>query len=291
MYRNYYPSVILKSIKHYPIHKISLPSGSVDVSTTDDKVVCEEPLEVWVALPQVQPTLLFTTMRTPGDDFNLVKGWLFSSGAINRLEHIHSITHTGVGRLKQQATNRVVVTLTVNIDISVYQRAELMNSACGVCGQQSIENLLEKLPTQSSPAPSSLKLSAQQVIVLTESLVQQQPLFAQTGGNHGAALFDKEAKVIDTREDVGRHNALDKLIGANLASLLEQDKTLVGLVLSGRVSFELVQKCAMADLSYIVALGAPSSLAIDLAKDCDICLIGFVKAKGFNCYAGWDRLL
>ncbi|MBU3003769.1 formate dehydrogenase accessory sulfurtransferase FdhD [Paraglaciecola arctica] len=266
-------------------------------------MVVEEPLEIWFSgysrsssgsHSKTSPKLLFTTMRTPGDDINLVKGWLYSSGAIQDFSKIESITHTGSGRLKSQATNRVQINLAAeaHIDLSDYQRAEVMNSACGVCGQQSIENILDKLPqTSATDIPLPL-LPVSAVGLLTQQLRDKQVLFEQTGGNHGAGLFNQEIQLVDVREDVGRHNAFDKLIGANLhrkATGRHEIESVLGVVLSSRASFDLVQKAAMVNIRYIIALGAPSSLAIDLAKDCDICLLGFVKTSDakikFNVYS------
>lgn len=233
-------------------------------------------------------------MRTPGDDISLVKGWLYSTGAIQDFSEIESITHTGSGRLKSQTTNRVQINLAAeaHIDLLEYQRVEVMNSACGVCGQQSIENILDKLPQiPASDIPLPL-LPISAVGLLTQQLRDKQVLFEQTGGNHGAALFNQEIQLVDVREDVGRHIAFDKLIGANLhrmATGRHEIESVLGVVLSSRASFDLVQKAAMVKIRYIIALGAPSSLAIDLAKDCDICLLGFVKTSDariqFNVYS------
>jgi FdhD protein len=238
-------------------------------------------------------------MRTPGDDLNLVKGWLYSSGAIQDFTKIESITHTGAGRLKSQSTNRVQVNLAagVNIDLAAYQRVEVMNSACGVCGQQSIETILEKLPQAPTRNPKTPLLPISAIGLLTQQLRTNQQLFEQTGGNHGVALFDQSMQIVDVREDVGRHNAFDKLIGANLPLLAVENhdaESILGVVLSSRASFELVQKAAMVNIRYIIALGAPSSLAIDLANDCDICLLGFVKTSSdsieFNVYSSQHLL-
>jgi FdhD protein len=278
----------LQYIKHYSVVKI-IHSNQLDTVLEriecDDVVVTEEPLEIWLSThPKTTPELLFTTMRTPGDDLNLVKGWLYSSGAIDDITMVVSIHHTGAGRLKSQTTNRVQVNLAAgaNIDFAAYQRVEVMNSACGICGQQSIENILEKLPQALSIfTPAFLPISAIQT--LTQQLRDNQVIFGQTGGVHGVALFDQRLEVLDVREDLGRHNAFDKLIGANMCMLAvdnNENETTLGVVLSSRASFELLQKAAMVNIRYIIAMGAPSSLAIDLAKDCDICLIGFVKFSG-----------
>jgi FdhD protein len=297
----------LRSIKQHSVVKIS---HSSEVNTPaerlecNDVVVTEEPLEIWLSVhPNTPPELLFTTMRTPGDNLNLVKGWLYSSGAIQDTTKIMSITHTGTGRLKAQSTKRVQVNLDAgaNFDLAAYQRVEVMSSACGVCGQQSIENILDKLP-QGLPRDTQTSLLAITAIhSLTQQLRDKQVIFGQTGGNHGVALFDvseladlsdQGLKMLDVREDVGRHNAFDKLIGANIKMLAADSYPTVlnsGVVLSSRASFELVQKAAMVNIRYIVAMGAPSSLAIDLAKDCDICLLGFVKSSQsstvFNVYS------
>lgn len=294
----------MRSIKHYPVVKIS-HSNEQDVTLKrnecNDLVVIEEPLEIWLSsysgsssYSKASPELLFTTMRTPGDDLNLVRGWLYSSGAIPDASMIESITHTGTGRLKSQFTNRVQVNLAAgsNIDLAKYQRVEVINSACGVCGQQSIETTLDILPqalTRDSPTPL---LPSSAIQLLIRQLRDKQLLFEQTGGTHGVALFDESMQIVDVREDVGRHNAFDKLIGANmhrLAAGSNEFESILGVILSSRASFELLQKAAMVNIRYIIALGAPSSLAIDLANDCDICLLGFVKTTGvsteFNVYS------
>jgi FdhD protein len=292
----------LQSIKQYSVVKISHSSElntPAERLECNDVVVTEEPLEIWLSVhPNTPPELLFTTMRTPGDDLNLVKGWLYSSGAIQDTTKIMFITHKGTGRLKAQSTNRVQVNLdaSANFDLAAYQRVEVMNLACGVCGQQSIENILDKLP-QGLPRDTQTSLLAITAIhSLTQQLRDKQVIFGQTGGNHGVALFDiselpelpaQGSQILDVREDVGRHNAFDKLIGANMKMLAADSDTTefdLGVVLSSRASFELVQKAAMVNIRYIVAMGAPSSLAIDLAKDCDICLLGFVKSSQSSLY-------
>lgn len=298
----------MKSIKQYSLLKIAYSSESATTPQwieCNDVVVCEEPLEIWVSdHPKASPKLLFTTMRTPGDDLNLVRGWLHSSGAIQDPNYITSITHTGTGRLKSESTNRVQVNLaaTANIDIAAYQRLEVMNSACGVCGQQSIENLLDKIPQVSTARIEAPKLPIAAIHSLTGQLRSQQRIFAETGGSHGVALFDQELQILDVREDVGRHNAFDKLIGANMhrfAANRRATESILGVVISSRASFELLQKAAMVNIRYVIAMGAPSSLAIDLANDCDICLLGFVKSSQssmefsieFNVYSNQQMLV
>ena len=294
----------MQSIKQYSVVKISQSckqGATPEQVECNDVVVTEEPLEIWLSADPKSPAeLLFTTMRTPGDDLNLVRGWLYSSGAIQDTTKIVSINHTGTGRLKSQPTNRVKVNLAAgaNMDLAAYQRGEVMNSACGLCGQQSIENILDKLPQAISRDTQAPFLPIQVIDSLTQQLRDKQLIFNQTGGNHGVALFDQRLQVLDVREDVGRHNAFDKLIGANinmLAADSSSHESILGVVLSSRASFELVQKAAMVNIRYIIAMGAPSSLAIDLAKDCDICLLGFVKSSGdsidFNVYSNPHMLV
>ncbi|WP_289028029.1 formate dehydrogenase accessory sulfurtransferase FdhD [uncultured Paraglaciecola sp.] len=282
----------MKPVKHYSIDKISLSNASeysVASKSRTDYIVVEEPLEVWFCyhINHAPPAeLLYTTMRTPGDDINLVLGWLFCSGIIQNLSDVYSINHTGTGRLKRHTTNRIMVTFSKRVDVSQFKRADVANSACGVCGEQSIEKLLEKLPKKANSATKQNSITVQSVSKLVSGLGERQSIFEQTGGNHGVALFDYQAHILDVREDVGRHNALDKLIGANLSMITKSNHNLAGVVLSGRVGFEMVQKAAMAGLHYIIALGAPSSLAIDLAEDCDICLFGFMKPEHCNLYTG-----
>lgn len=264
------------------------------ITQCEDDIVSEEPLEIWLkqqTSPATKPERLLITMRSPGDDINMVRGWLHTSGLLDCSSDIQSVVHTGTAHLKQGTSNQVLVTLmpTLHINVSQHQRLEYVNSSCGVCGQQSIETLLEKLP-KSEKLVKPL-ITPQRILHLANALREKQMVFAQTGGNHGVGLFLAEPQnpntphLLDVREDVGRHNALDKLIGANLSLLLTEKQNFYGVVLSGRVSFELVQKAAMANVSLIIAIGAPSSLAISLAIECDICIIGFVKEGSFNAYS------
>jgi FdhD protein len=265
-----------------------------------DHIISEEPLEIWLkslSFEAKPASLLLTLMRTPGDDLNLVTGWLYTSGIIESLASIHSINHTGQGRLKNATTNQILVTLVAGavVDITQQQRQEYVNSACGVCGQQSIEQLLsrlERVRATTSQAASPLSLAT--VTQIAAKLSAQQPLFQQTGGNHGVALFNAQQNIIDVREDVGRHNALDKLIGANAQTLLHDNTVTetapMGVILSGRVGFEMIQKAAMANIRYVLAFGAPSSLAIELALETDIALLGFIKNRGFNVYCNRQLL-
>lgn len=270
----------------------------------DDNIITEEPLEIWLQLLAASPTQasvltakpLLILMRTPGDDINLVTGWLLTSGTIDNLSQIKAIHHSGLDRVKQGSSNRVLVTLSaeVKLDLAGLNRQEYASSACGVCGQQSIETILLRLEQkQQAQRQDYSSLKVEFIGVLMTQFSQALPLFAQTGGNHGVALFNQLTGIVDVREDVGRHNALDKLIGANAELLLSANERNhgLGVILSGRVGFEMIQKAAMANINYVLALGAPSTLAIELAKEADIVLVGFIKAQRLNVYCGQQRLV
>ncbi|MBU2880058.1 formate dehydrogenase accessory sulfurtransferase FdhD [Aliiglaciecola lipolytica] len=255
-----------------------------------DWIACEQPLEIWLKFyktpNQTEKLYLHSTMRTPGDDIHLVKGWLLSIDLVS-LNDIFSIEHTGTDRLKENHSNRILITLKpgVSVELSKYKANPLSVSSCGVCGQQNIDKLLENL----SPIDEQnrVSLAAKSICDLPNNLRLQQPVFFRTGGVHAAALLDHKGSLVGTSEDIGRHNALDKLIGKHLALLPGQ----YAVLLSGRVSFEMVQKSARAGISMIIAVGAPTSLAVDLCKELDIALIGFIKATQFNLYHGERQLI
>lgn len=255
----------------------------------DDLVAVEEPLEIWLKVfetgQQANVYHLSTTMRTPGNDIELVRGWIHANNLV--ASHlIHSISYTGTEALKNNASNKVLVTLEpgITLDVDKMRRAQYASSSCGVCGQQSIEWMMEDIPC--IRIENRMIISTQQLVDLPQALNDKQPFFNLTGGMHGVALIDENAQVIDAFEDVGRHNAMDKLIGANLLRLPGK----YGVLLSGRVSFEMVHKAARAGISLIIAIGAPSSLAIDLCEQADIALVGFLKPNQFNIYCGDSQI-
>tara|TARA_R110002012_G_scaffold137213_2_gene292008 strand:+ start:350 stop:1360 length:1011 start_codon:yes stop_codon:yes gene_type:complete len=289
--------------------------SSVGRFVIDDTIASEEPLEIWLKHPLKQrgnASLLLTTMRSPGDDIALVIGWLHTSGLLANSADIQSVTHTGSERIKGNEANQILVTLHPQSDFDITsaqsqsgRHIEYVNSGCGVCGQRSIDVLLDKIPQRDTPNNASL--FSNEVLSLADALRQQQTAFAATGGSHGAGLFvltehanlnapqTGANKLIDVHEDIGRHNALDKLIGANLPMLLvgnaPKKPKEYGVVISSRISFDLVQKAAMANIGMILAMGAPSSLAIELAKECDICLVGFISQKRINVYTCDHRIV
>ncbi|UAA38571.1 formate dehydrogenase accessory sulfurtransferase FdhD [Paraneptunicella aestuarii] len=271
------------------IQQLKQPSQQETWQQKSDWVAVEEPLEIWVKFAQSQdkPFPLTVTMRTPGDDLDLVKGWLLSTASIS-VNDIVDIRHTGTETLKSGQSNRVIVTLkdAVQDKIAQLARSEIISSSCGVCGFKQIENLMDELHQSQRKANCRINLNPisldnDQIFALTHHLKENQPLFAATGGVHGVGLFDATGKLLDVREDVGRHNAMDKLIGAHYEKFSSSS---YGVVLSGRVSFDMVQKAVKASIVMIVAIGAPSSLAIELAKEADISLYGFINSNKINRY-------
>jgi FdhD protein len=260
---------------------VGLPSAQVDV------LAVEEPLEIRLhgetAGLAVRKTVS-VTMRTPGHDVELAVGFLFGEGMVRARADIAGVVHCGGG-----AGNVVRVQLAPGADVDVgrLERHFYTTSSCGVCGKTSIEAL--HVASQYALRPGEPVVAASLVHTLPQRLRAAQAVFEQTGGLHASALFDVEGRLHALREDVGRHNALDKVIGAEfLAGRLPASDRV--LVVSGRASFELVQKAVMAGVSVLVAVGAPSSLAVDLAARAGMTLIGFAREERFNVYAGAERV-
>ena len=244
-------------------------------STAEDVVAIEEPLEI-----RIGDKPLSVTMRTPGDDFALAAGFLVSESVITGPEAIESIRHWG-------SPNVVRVSLSdgVRVDFQRLQRHFYSTASCGVCGKTSID----ALRMQAKPLESTLQITAATLSALSPIVQQHQETFAATGGLHAAALFAPDGRLISIREDVGRHNAVDKVIGGEF---LERRWPLADRILfvSGRTSFEIVQKAVMARVAIIAAISAPSSLAVDLAREMNITLAGFVRGERFNVYSGPERI-
>ena len=252
----------------------------------EDLVSIEEPLEISLKYKEEDKWIeqnLSITMRTPGNDKDLVRGFLFNEQIIKSINDIDSIESYGdkVGQYKIQ--NKILATLnnSENVDISKIKRDFLTNSSCGVCGKSSLD-ALEIIKTTKTNA-SEPKILKDVIIQSPDSLRQGQSEFSKTGGIHASGLFNSDGKLIALREDVGRHNALDKLIGCALEKKQFDPKDQF-ITCSGRLNFELVQKVLMTDIGIMIGVGAPTSLAIDLANKFDITLIGFVKRDSFNIY-------
>ncbi len=255
-----------------------------------DELATEEPLEVRVAYFQAgveRRRSVAVTMRTPGNDFELAAGFLYSEGVISGPEAIDHIAYcTDVEG--PQMYNVVTVHLRpgVSFDPERLSRNVYTTSSCGVCGKTSLELVRTVCPNH---PVGNFRLRPEVLRQLPEALAKAQPVFARTGGLHASALFDADGKLLLAREDVGRHNAMDKLIGALLlAGKLPAANTVV--LVSGRASFELVQKAVMAGIPVLAAVGAPSSLAVELAREFGLTLIGFLRGDRFNVYSGAWRI-
>ncbi|MBS1741636.1 MAG: formate dehydrogenase accessory sulfurtransferase FdhD [Bacteroidetes bacterium] len=254
---------------------------------TQDILAVEEPLEIQVCYSTATGRMnknISVTMRTPGHDAELAAGFLFTEGIIPGIEAIEKIQHIGADE------NRILVTLRQDY-LPVLNNADrnfYATSSCGICGKASIEMI--RTLTKYNTTPGSLTITPNQLQSLPNLLRKKQEVFEHTGGIHACALFDVHAELMMLREDVGRHNALDKLIGAAAMQQLLPLHNYI-LLLSGRASFELIQKAAMAEIKMIAAVGAPSTLAVELAKELNITLIGFLRNERFNIYSGEQRIL
>ncbi|MEA2236848.1 MAG: FdhD protein [Thermoanaerobaculia bacterium] len=238
----------------------------------EDAVVVEEPLEIRVGDKAVSVTL-----RTPGADFDLAAGFLFTESILHSPGEIESIRHWGSPNIV-----RVALHDGVSIDMQRLQRHFYATSSCGVCGKASIDALRVAV----APIEDEFVVASTLLFSLPDVLRSQQTAFDATGAIHGAAAFGRDGALLRVREDIGRHNAVDKVIG----SLFLDGKSADILVVSGRTSFEIVQKCAVARIPILAAVGAPSSLAIELAHEFGITLLGFVRDGRANVYAGERRL-
>ena len=258
-----------------------------------DPVSIEEPLEMILKYKKNNKWLIENisiTMRTPGNDKDLVSGFLLNEKIIENFNQIEKINKGGdkVGKYKIQ--NKIIVTINSakNIDISKLRRNFLTNSSCGVCGKTSLDALeIIKTGKIINLVP---KINYEIIVRAPEILRQNQSEFSKTGGIHASAIINNLGKVIAIREDIGRHNALDKLTGHMLKNNLLNVKKQF-LTCSGRLNFELVQKALMSNIAILAGVGAPTSLAIDLAKKFGITLIGFVKKDSFNIYSNKERII
>lgn len=258
---------------------------------TPDPVTVEEPLEIRLIYgpedDRVERSLAIT-MRTPGQDDDLVRGFLFSEGIVADPTLIRSVEAVPTRREAGRGhTIRVRLSPSVPIDWRTLERHFYLTSSCGVCGKASIDAVMETLHSELFPLEP--RIDGPVLHQLPDRLRRQQSLFALTGGIHASGLFDRHGTLLLLREDVGRHNAMDKLIGS-LIQRPELRSEVAAVVLSGRASFELVQKALLAGIPILVAVGAPSSLAIDLAEEGGLTLIGFAGPDRMNIYTGRQRV-
>lgn len=267
-------------------HKITR-IGRSNSEVLDDALAVEEPLEIqveYLADGRKVRKSISVTMRTPGNDPELAAGFLFTEGIIHSSDQIGHITHSALDE------NRVVVQCSEGFapQLASLERNFYTTSSCGVCGKASIDAI--KTRSVFDGTDDDLTLAAETLYKLPGQINHHQNVFESTGGLHASALFDSSGQFLMLREDVGRHNALDKLIGA---ALLTDGLPLNNhiLLLSGRASFELIQKASMAGIRAVAAIGAPSSLAVQLAQESGITLVGFLKHDKFNIYTGHHRIL
>ncbi len=273
----------------YPISRFDRHQGWQD---SPDAVTVEEPLEIRLIFgpdSHRENRSLAITMRTPGHDTDLVRGFLFSEGLITENDQIRAMhltdTRQEVGR---GHTLEVHLRPEVTLDWTALERHFYLTSSCGVCGKASIDAVMQNLHDDLFPLEP--RLEAATILGLPDKLRKQQSLFSITGGIHASGLFDQKGNLLLLREDVGRHNAMDKLVGGICTTEgLRQD--LAAVVLSGRASFELVQKALISSIPILIAVGAPSSLAIDLAEEGGLTLIGFTGQDRFNVYTGRQRVV
>ncbi len=289
-------------------------------TTSIDSVIVEQPLQItlsWLEQGIVKTKIFTITMRTPGSDYNLIIGLLHSEGVIKKLNDIESIELETQDTTGEGGQNEWLVQFTAGFipDLGSLDRYLMTYSSCGLCGSTSLKALQLKTQINLSSAEHKNSLPAKSLLLLSKRMREEQRLFGLTGGVHGVALFDIHSNLKHIYEDIGRHNAVDKVIGAHLlasqpslhlgksldnslandlASIncdeMCQEHVLWLLLVSGRISFEIVQKTIMAGIGVLVGVGAPSDLAIQAARRFDLTLIGFVSDKGFNVYHGDWRL-
>jgi len=260
---------------------------AASVVEMEDLLAAEEPMELRLLMGPPDDRIqknLSVTMRTPGNDAELALGFLFTEGIIQSADDVIDIRHL------PSDENVIVATLNEALipDMQQMERHFYTTSSCGVCGKSSIDAV--KVVQNKNFPSNHFTVSADMLYGLPDQLIQIQEVFENTGGLHASALFDLSGNNLIVREDVGRHNALDKVIGAmlNKSELPLHEHV---LLLSGRASFELIQKAAMAGIRLVAAVGAPSSLAVQLAKDQEITLVGFLRGERFNIYSGEQRIV
>ena len=266
---------------------------SDNTNKIEDLISIEEPLEISIKYKN-QGTwiqnIISITMRTPGNDEDLVRGFLFNEKIIEKNEFIEKIESVGEKVGKYKLKNKMIITInnSKNVDIDKIKRNFLTNSSCGVCGKTSLDSL--EIIKKDKVLKSLPKIKKEIIIKSPSILRDNQSEFSKTGGIHASGLFASNGKLVSVREDVGRHNALDKLIGYSLnKGILDPSSQFI--TCSGRLNFELVQKVLMTNIGILIGVGAPTSLAIDLANKFDITLIGFVKEDSFNVYSNENRII
>jgi FdhD protein len=277
-----------------PVNIVRWENGSLN--HTSDLLASEEPMEIRLGYGEMENRLektIAVTMRTPGNDFDLALGFLFTEGIVHSNESVLSVKYC-LDHGKEESKNNIVrVELRPEIipDLNLSERNFYTTSSCGICGKASIDSIKTVCQFDVNTNHSEqLKISSKTIASLPEKLKTKQLIFEHTGGLHSSVLFHLNGNLSALYEDVGRHNALDKIIGW----ALQKDQLPLTnniLLVSGRTSFELIQKAYMAGIQIVVAIGAPSSLAVDFANEIGITLIGFTKKERFNVYSNPDRIV
>ncbi len=254
--------------------------NAAPVARRMDDVAGEEPLEI-----RVEGEPLVVAMRTPGQDRELAVGWLVSEGIVRAQGEIADVVARPGEDMTRAAMVDVMLAESSRFEAAKHRRAVLSNSSCGLCGAASVAQVLRDFPK----IEGAFLINANVLQGLPARLAEHQPIFQRTGGIHACALFDREGALIAAREDVGRHNALDKLLGWGLLAGRLPLADCV-LLLSGRVSFEMIQKALAAGIPIVAAIGAPSSLAVELAGTSGMTLVAFLRERTFNVYCGEKRI-
>jgi FdhD protein len=271
-----------EAVREARVLRVSAASGAA--ASREDRVAVEEPLEIRVGGETVA-----VTMRTPGHDFDLAAGWLLAEGIVSRPDEIVRFEHCREVRSPEEEGNVVIVRATAPAGaLGRARRMLVTTSSCGLCGKGSIESVHAHFPPVASGVPVDPSILA----ALPDALRASQSAFSATGGLHAAGVFEPDGTLLASREDVGRHNAVDKAIGHLFREgrLPVPDGAGAILLVSGRASFEIVQKAVAARIPVVAAVSAPSSLAVDLARDSNVTLVGFLRDGSFNCYSGDARL-
>jgi len=278
---------------HNPLEEEDVATKAIQIKkfhaskiySEEDVVAIEEPLEIRIAYLEVGERIsknISITMRTPGDDKNLAIGFLFTEGIIKSYRAIDSCKHLDENIIEVRIND------AIQLDLSKLDRHSYTSSSCGVCGKTSID--LIHIASAYTEVDNPLAIHKSIFQDLNKELLATQTIFSKTGGIHAAALYNRDGKLVHIAEDVGRHNALDKLIGHSLSQLVFPLHNYF-LLVSGRASFELIQKATMAGLPIFLAVGAPSSLAVELAHSAKMCLVGFLKSESFNIYTTPERII
>ena len=273
------------------VHEVVI-GAEPSVRRHEDRLATEEPLEIRLAWPGRPADRVAVTMRTPGHDFELATGFLFAEGVLTSADDLRTVAYcTDVTLKPEQELNVVTVELgrlPRRAPAERYAGLSAASSACGVCGTESIDDVLAMCEVQGSQRWSDLRVPGEVLLGLPDRLRTEQRVFDSTGGLHAAGLFDETGTPSVVREDIGRHNAVDKVVGARILAGASPAAPL--LCVSGRIGFEIVQKAVMADVGVLAAVGAPSSLAVHLAKGAGLCTAGFVRNGRYVVYSAPERV-